>query len=227
MSSSKPTLAPPAALTLVEQVTSQLRLAIMKGSLAAGEHLVEKRLVDEFEVSRSTVREALQRLAASGLVEVVAHRGHRVRAFTDRDADEICEVFALLEAHAARRLRPPVDHQVATRLREIADQMAPLDLPDDLERFIQLDRAFHGVLMEMAGQPWLTVAWRSQESLLGPLLVSLVRRGATDGRVQAARHLELADAAESANAEQLVQACLRHYYQEHATHLVDQTREWQ
>lgn len=209
---SRDALVPPTSRTLVDQVVSQLRLAIMRGSLPAGEHLVEVRLAAELRVGRSTIREALQRLAASGLVEVVPHRGHRVRAFGDRDATEICEVLGLLEAHAARRLAAPLDPAVATRLRETAGRMASLRFPDDLERFIELDRAFHGMLMEVADQRWLHQAWRSQEPLLGPLLVTLTRRGTGSGTEQAQRHLELVAAAESGDGERLAQACLRHYH---------------
>lgn len=203
---------PQGARTLVDQVTSQLRVAIIKGTLPAGDQLVETQLATELGVGRSTIREALQRLAASGLVEVVAHRGHRVRPFADRDAEEICEVFGLLESHAARRLSGPPDISVVDRLRELAEQMRALRQPDDLERFIELDRAFHGTLMGLAGQRWLHQAWRSQESLLGPLLVTQTRHEPTNGAVQAERHLELLVAAETGDGGLLAEACLRHYY---------------
>lgn len=205
-------LVPPAARTLVDHVASQLRLAIIKGTLPAGEQLVETRLATELGVGRSTIREALQRLAASGLVEVVAHRGHRVRAFGDRDNEEICEVFGLLESYAARRLSGRPDAGVVDRLRGLTEQMRALRYPDELERFIELDRAFHGTLMRLADQRWLYQAWRSQESLLGPLLVTLARGGPTDGATQADRHLELLTAAETGDGELLAEACLRHYY---------------
>lgn len=202
----------PTARTLVDQVASQLRLAIIKGTLPAGEQLVEVRLAGELGVGRSTIREALQRLAANGLLEVLPHRGHRVRAFGDRDAEEICEVFGLLESHAARRLAGPPDASVIDRLREIAEKMRTLRYLDEIERFIELDRAFHGVLMRLADQRWLYEAWRSQESLLGPLLVTLARSGPTNGALQADRHLELLAAAETGDGEVFAQASLRHYY---------------
>lgn len=205
-------LVPPAARTLVDQVTGQLRLGIIKGTLPAGEQLVETRLAAELGVGRSTIREALQRLAASGLVEVVAHRGHRVRAFGERDNEEICEVFGLLESYAARRLSGPPDAGVVERLRVLAEQMRTLRHADELERFMELDRAFHGTLVRLADQRWLYQAWRSQESLLGPLLVTLDRDGPTNGALQADRHLELLAAAETGDGELLAQACLRHYY---------------
>lgn len=202
----------PGARTLVDQVAGQLRLAIIKGTLPAGEQLVEIRLAAELGVGRSTIREALQRLASSGLLEVLPHRGHRVRGFSDRDAREICEVFGLLESHAARRLAGPPDASVIDQLRETAERMRTLRYPDEIERFIELDRTFHGVLVRLADQRWLYEAWRSQESLLGPLLVTLERSGPTNGPRQADRHLELLAAAETGDAEVFAQACLQHYY---------------
>lgn len=202
----------PAARTLVDQVVSQLRLAIIQGALPAGEQLVEVRLAAELGVGRSTVREALQRLAASGLLEVLPHRGHRVREFSDRDAEEICEVFGLLESHAALRLAGPPETSIVDPLRETAEQMRALRYPDEIERFIELDRTFHGALIRLADQRWLYEAWRSQESLLGPLLVTMGRRGSTNGARQADRHLELLAAAETGDAEVFARACRRHYY---------------
>ncbi|HEY3685312.1 MAG TPA: GntR family transcriptional regulator [Streptosporangiaceae bacterium] len=205
-------LAPPAARTLVDQVVGQLRLAIIMETLPVGEQLTEVRLARELGVGRSTIREALQRLAAGGLLEEVPHRGHRVRAFDDRDTEEICEVFGLLEAHAARRLTAPPPPRVLDRLRELAEQMRALRYPDELDRFLGLDRAFHGELMVLADQRWLHQAWRNQESLLGPLLVTLNRHQPTDGTIQAERHLELVVAAETGDGERLAAACLRHYH---------------
>lgn len=205
-------LAPPAARTLVDQVIGRVRLAIITGGLPPGEQLTEVRLTRELGVGRSTVREALQRLAAGGLLDEVPHRGHRVRAFDDRDTEEICEVFGLLEAHAARRLTAPPPPAVLERLRELAEQMRDLRYPDELERFFGLDRAFHGEMMRLADQRWLYQAWRNQESLLGPLLVTLNRDQPTDGTTQAERHLELVAAMETGDGELLAAACLRHYH---------------
>ncbi|HEY1315395.1 MAG TPA: GntR family transcriptional regulator, partial [Steroidobacteraceae bacterium] len=60
--------------TLAEELRLQLADEIVRGSLAPGAALDETTLARRFEVSRTPVREAIRLLAASGLVEVRAHR---------------------------------------------------------------------------------------------------------------------------------------------------------
>lgn len=80
----------------------RIRDDIGSGSLAPGEWVREGTLADTLGVSRTPVREALNALAAEGVVEIVRHRGARVSSWTVRDVDEVYSLRALLEAQAAR-----------------------------------------------------------------------------------------------------------------------------
>lgn len=74
--------APIQKLKVAEQVASSIRDAIVEGRLTPGDTLPSERsLADQFEVNRSSVREALTRLEAWGLVEVRHGGGTRVRDF--------------------------------------------------------------------------------------------------------------------------------------------------
>ena len=88
--------------TAVAALTTALRGRILNGELAPGTRLVERTLVESHNVARVTVRSALQRLAAEGLVTIESHRGARVAAL---DTKELHDLFALrtaLEVEAAR-----------------------------------------------------------------------------------------------------------------------------
>jgi DNA-binding GntR family transcriptional regulator len=88
--------------TAVAALTTALRGRILNGELAPGTRLVERALVESYDVARVTVRSALQRLAAEGLVTIASHRGARVAAL---DTKELHNLFALrtaLEVEAAR-----------------------------------------------------------------------------------------------------------------------------
>ena len=88
--------------TAVAQLTASLRDQILEGDLPPGSRLVERQLVEAHDVSRVTVRSALARLAAEGLVRLEPHRGARVASL---DADSLHDLFALrtaLEVEAAR-----------------------------------------------------------------------------------------------------------------------------
>ncbi|MFD2420061.1 GntR family transcriptional regulator [Amycolatopsis pigmentata] len=190
-----------------------LRREITRGTLDPGLHLVEKRLAEDFSVSRGTIREALARLASTGLVEFVAGAGHRIRYFSDRDVFEIGEVFAALEGRAASHARLPLPDSVAHELRETAERMHDLRVPEDLDELMDLDRAFHSTLMVQQPRTKLFDAWKSQEPLLALMVVPLARRQATTGEDHAARHLLLLDAAMSGDSAKLITALEDHYHQ--------------
>jgi DNA-binding GntR family transcriptional regulator len=91
------------ARAVIHRLVEGLTLAISQGQLLPGQRLVEADLQQEFGVSRSSVREALQMLQASGLVVIAPNKGAAVRSL---DANEINELFAIREQRAWRRAWP-------------------------------------------------------------------------------------------------------------------------
>src|SRR5581483_11474189 len=86
---------------LGEQTYNELRRAIVQGRLRPNQRLIETELAEEYAVSRTPVRETLQRLAVEGLI-VPARRGWIVREHSLEEINEIYEVRAALEGFAAR-----------------------------------------------------------------------------------------------------------------------------
>lgn len=73
------------------------------GRFAPGQRLAEPDLMLRYGVGRSTVREALGRLVAAGVVERVPHRGAAIRQLTRREATDVLRVAASLLALTARQ----------------------------------------------------------------------------------------------------------------------------
>src|SRR6202165_3664628 len=80
-----------------------LREAIASGLFHPNERLVEASIATRLGVGRTAVRAALVRLDQEGLVTLEPNRGARVRLISDREALEIEEVRATLEAMLTRR----------------------------------------------------------------------------------------------------------------------------
>jgi DNA-binding GntR family transcriptional regulator len=85
------------ARPLREQVTDVLRKAILELRIKPGRRLVERELMEQLNVSRATVREALRELTSEGLVEVVPNRGAVVAAPTVEEASDLYEARAAIE----------------------------------------------------------------------------------------------------------------------------------
>lgn len=80
-----------------------IRLAIAEGEFEPGSRLVEQRIGEMFELSRTPVREALRALAADGLVTIERNRGAIVATMSETDIRDQYELRARLESLAAER----------------------------------------------------------------------------------------------------------------------------
>jgi DNA-binding GntR family transcriptional regulator len=96
--------------SLSAEVVHRLETEILKGSRRPGDRLDERQLAEQYGVSRTPVREALQRLAASGLVISRGRQGLQVSQLSLADLLDAFSVVAELEglaaAQAARRMQP-------------------------------------------------------------------------------------------------------------------------
>jgi DNA-binding GntR family transcriptional regulator len=145
------------SLTSAERTLDTLREDILRGALPAGARLGEVELAERLGVSRTPVREALSRLAAEGLVELVPNRGARVASWT---VDELEGVFALRSLLEPQLTALAVLHAAAADLDALDDLAARMvDLGDrDPDALVPLNRAFHGRLVELAAAPALATA---------------------------------------------------------------------
>jgi DNA-binding GntR family transcriptional regulator len=128
----------------VDQLAAVLRERILAGELEPGQRLIERELVEAYEVARHTLRAALRRLEGEGLVRVEPNRGARV---AELSGDELTELFKLrlaLEREAAHlalergdgRL-PAAVHEAAQRLQRISQRRR--------STWSEISRAHHGV----------------------------------------------------------------------------------
>lgn len=138
-----------------------LRESILRGELVPGAHLGEVEIADRLGVSRTPVREALSRLAAEGLVEVLPHRGARVVSFSPADLDGIFDVRLALEPQATGRAATRVTPADLDVLDDLAHRMLAVGAPgpdQDLDALVPLNRDFHARLLEVADAPALSTA---------------------------------------------------------------------
>jgi GntR family transcriptional regulator, trigonelline degradation regulator len=104
------------AAPLREQVVDVLRQAILDFRLKPGQRLIERELIEQTGVSRTTIREVLRQLAAEGLVTTIPQKGAIVVVTTPEEAEELYEVRAVLEELAVRRF---VSHASASQVKAL------------------------------------------------------------------------------------------------------------
>jgi DNA-binding GntR family transcriptional regulator len=116
-------------VSTVDQLAAALRDRILAGDLAPGRRLIERELVEAYDVARHTLRAALRRLEADGLVRVEPNRGARVASLSPEDLADLFALRLALEREAAYlalergggRL-PETVHDAAKRLNALAQR---------------------------------------------------------------------------------------------------------
>lgn len=135
-----------------------IRAHILNGRFAGGDHLRESELTDLCGVSRTPVREALRRLALSGLVVFTPHQGARVANLDPGEIDEIYALRAMVEGHAAKRAATRLSPSGLERLKRLAEDMeAAVRVRSETgaAAFLTGNQEFHQVIMQAAGSPRL------------------------------------------------------------------------
>ena len=144
---------------LRQQIADALQGAILNGELKPGEPLVETDIAARLGVSRAPVREALQLLANSGLVETIPYRGTTVRSLSARDIEEVYSMRTVLETFALRRAMAHDASGLAAALKSICDSMTGHATDGDWASVSEDDQRFHHQLIEMADHRLLDHVW--------------------------------------------------------------------
>lgn len=167
-----------------ERVYSHVKSAILDQTYPGGELLTEGEVASAVGVSRTPVREALLRLEAEGLLRLYPKRGALVVPVTSREAEDVHEARALVEAWAAPRAASRGGTALAEALAGHLATMRAAKDAGDTRAFAAADRAFHEAVVEAAGNAVLTrlyVSLRERQ-----LCMSAATMTASPDRVDAA-----------------------------------------
>ena len=127
-----------------------IRQAIVEGRVLPGQRLKEEELAQQLGISRTPIREALLVLQTEGLLEAAPNRGATVRAYDVRDLEEMYELRALLEGHAARRAASRVTGEQLDALRASCDRFAALLDGKDVPSLVAENNVFHQTILAAA-----------------------------------------------------------------------------
>ncbi|WP_299843976.1 GntR family transcriptional regulator [uncultured Paracoccus sp.] len=184
---------------------SRLRFAILSLDLVPGEAISERALEQQFEVSRTPIREALLHLLRDGLVV----RDGRSYAIAPFDIAEIDEVFAfrdIIEPEAvrlaAKLARPDEIAAIRSSINLSHDEFTP-------ERWLEMGLDFHVRCAQLSRNRCLVTAM--QDVTLRTLRARWLSFASEEGRKTTHReHTEILDLIEAGDAEGAARAVLAH-----------------
>jgi DNA-binding GntR family transcriptional regulator len=145
--------------TLKKEVYEVLHEDIMSAVLLPGDPIHEAAIARDLGVSRGPVREALQKLAAEGLVDITPHKGAFVSSLTWKDfldAYQVREALETLAVHlAAARLR----QEDLAQLEALHEQMKESAEVGQVSEFFSRNHEFHSLLVELAANSKLSAIY--------------------------------------------------------------------
>lgn len=123
-----------------------------------GVFITEAQVAEATRSSRTPAREALLRLEAEGLIQIVPKKGAFAPPIPDAEVLAVMEARVLIEEHSIRKAEGYVE-QLAEHLGALVEEQ--LDLLADPVAFIEHDRDFHRAIVAAAGNPVLTDFYES------------------------------------------------------------------
>lgn len=163
--------------------------AVLEHRLEPGQRLREAEMSAEFGVSRTVVRQALQRLAQDHVIELTHNRGARVPLPSLDDARHVFEARRMVECEVARRLGGQLRPEQVAELQAIAIAEQAADQRGDRAEAIRCSGEFHNAMARMYGNP---VFVRMLTSLMPTTSLLMARFKLHGGQVCVAhRHVDL------------------------------------
>jgi DNA-binding GntR family transcriptional regulator len=136
---------------LSDRVYEEVEAAIIRGELGPGRVLTDRQVAELLDVSRTPVREALQRLGATGLVLPRNRGGWEVAGFHRDDLRELFELRRVLEPLGLEALLKNPDDDVIRELSGFFDDFPSQITKMQYPRYFVRDHAFHKRIVECSG----------------------------------------------------------------------------
>jgi DNA-binding GntR family transcriptional regulator len=136
--------------SLEMRATDALRERILTGDLTPGGRLTEVNLSTQLQLSRATIRAALNRLAAEQLVDLKPYAGWSVRPLTARDAWELYTLRASLEGLAARLAAESITREKSEKLEKSLTLLARVCESNDANAVAAADYALHSTIIDIS-----------------------------------------------------------------------------
>jgi len=120
--------------TISDEICKKLAEDIIAGKIGPGQKLEEKTIAEQFNVSRTPVRDAFRQLEGTGLIETKAHRGATVINLNTDQLADIFEALGEIEALCAKLSAQRMSTMERKKLENLHRQSKqPIDAKDEIQ----------------------------------------------------------------------------------------------
>lgn len=136
-------------------IFEELKDRIVRLDYEPGTILNEVDLAEEFDVSRTPLRQAFQKLEKHKLIDVVPRYGTQVSQIDFKNMKALFEVTKVLDPFAVRLACEHITEEQLARLEEIVGRMKGYDMATQYKEAIKDDGEFHEIILEASDNAWL------------------------------------------------------------------------
>ena len=154
------------------QAADVIREQILDGTVAPGSRLLEINLAEQFNLSRATIRSALQQLTYEGLVVQLPYKGCTVSGLSSQDAWELYTLRSALESLAARLAAVAITPSQAKELNGALQQLVKAVQKGNWSQIADADFALHKAIIQLAGHRRLQEQYKIVEQQIRLYIIS-------------------------------------------------------
>ena len=141
--------------TDAEKAYSQIKKDIIRTKMLPGSVISEPKIMDELDLGRTPIREAIKQLQTENLIKVTPRKGMYVAEIAVTDLTQLFEVRVELEALAARLATQRITKEQLARLKTLGETYKQAKTKDK-DVLIEIDHAFHKLIYEAAHNKFLS-----------------------------------------------------------------------
>lgn len=140
---------------VADEIYALLKAKIVAQEFAPGERLNLEEMERQLGISRTPLKDALNRLSVEGLVEIVPRRGTFVTNPTPEEIAESFDVRRMLEMYAAELALPRMEPKGLNKMREMVHKLGEMAQSEDwvsiYQDYVALDHDLHHFIVELSG----------------------------------------------------------------------------
>lgn len=145
----RPSIPPITKMPIEAQAADAIREAIINGVLKQGERIKEIDLSQQMNLSRATLRSALQQIAKEGLVILIPYTGWQVISLDWRDVWELFTLRSAIERLAAHIVAEEIDEEGKKALLKAFDNLVTQYQRNDAKKIAAADFALHKAIINL------------------------------------------------------------------------------
>ena len=182
---------------------------MVEGVITPGSKLNERELAENLNVSRTPIREAIKRLAADGLVELIANRGAIAVQLSHADVAHTFDVIAQLEGYSGELAAKNISVATLSELEALQYEMMASYARRDLSNYYKLNLRIHHLINQAANNPVLTQLFSQANARIEALRFRSNQNGVKWEKA-VEEHQEMIDALKAHDSERMRKVMIQH-----------------